>query len=268
MSPRAGSPGPGGTATGVAVRALAETPVVDLNVPRIELVEWAGRFGLVAGITTRERDFSLGLWSDEPIGSVMTRWRAFRAAFADRFSGVVLGHQIHGTTVQWHAADPGGWLLWDAVDGHATSRTGMLLSVTVADCIPVYLAAPGRGVVALLHAGWRGVAAGILDRAVDVLQARSSIVCEDLVMHCGVGACGQCYEVGSEVAAKLTGAAADGPTRVDLRRLLAARAGRLGIPEVTISPFCTVHDHDRFFSHRASGGGAGRMVAYLGRPRP
>ena len=135
--------------------------------------EWAERYGLVAGITTRPS--SLGLWSDEPVGQVMERWRTFRTAFAPRFPTVVLGHQVHGTAVRWHESLPEGWLILDGVDGHATSQRGVLLTVTVADCIPVYLAVPQKGVIALLHAGWRGAAAcgcgsGMASRAVRVGQ--------------------------------------------------------------------------------------------------
>jgi len=54
---------------------------------------------------------------------------------------------------------------------------------------------------------------------------------------------------------------------LDLRAVLARQARELGIEDVSVSPWCSAHDRDRFFSHRASGGGDGRMVAYLGRPK-
>ncbi len=108
----------------------------------MELAEWASRYGLVAGITTRGHGFSLGLWSEENVGQVMSRWRAVGAAVRPRFPGVILAHQVHGTTVQWHSATTDGWLIVDGVDGHATGARGLLLTVTVADCIPVYVAAP------------------------------------------------------------------------------------------------------------------------------
>ncbi|PYO35626.1 MAG: hypothetical protein DMD74_06640 [Gemmatimonadetes bacterium] len=71
---------------------------------------------------------------------------------------------------------------------------------------------------------------------------------------------------GSEVAGALTGAATSGPVRVDLRGLLVGQARALGIEAVSVSPWCTAHDHERFFSHRASRGGDGRQCAYLGAP--
>ncbi len=247
-------------------RVLEEAPVADASVPRLELREWAERFGLVAGITTRGHGFSLGLWSAESVGQVMTRWRAFRAVQQGPFPSVILSHQVHGTEVRWHEAPIDGWLILEGVDGHATARRGVLLTVTVADCIPIYLAVPQKGAIALLHAGWRGTAAGILERGVGVLRRQGFAKAADIVMHCGVGICGRCYEVGSEVAGALTGAAASASAQVDLRELLVHQAQQLGIGAVTVSPWCTAHDHDRFFSHRASGGGDGRQVAYLGSP--
>jgi YfiH family protein len=247
---------------------VLEVPAGDAPVPRLELTEWATRFGLVAGITTRAGGFSLGLWSDEPTGQVMTRWCAFRKAFEPRFPTVVLGHQVHGSELRWHEAVPPGWLVLEGVDGHATRQPGVLLTVTVADCVPVYLAAPESGLVALLHAGWRGIADGILEQAVTTIGAVANVRHRDIIMHCGVSICGNCYEVGSEVAERLSGHQDGTPAHVDLRSILAARAATLGVGAVTVSAYCTAHHNDRFYSHRASKGRDGRLVAYLGRPRP
>lgn len=248
---------------------VVEVPVGDAAVPRLELVDWAARYGLVAGVTTRAGGFSLGLWSEEPTGQVMTRWRAFRREFEPRFPTLVMSHQIHGTDIRFHRGLPGGWVLLDGVDGHATTEPGVLLAITVADCIPVYLAAPAVGLVALLHAGWRGVAGGILERALGELTAATGATTSDFVMHCGVGICGNCYEVGSEVAERVTGRPPEAAQSfVDLRALLAGRGAVLGVGEVSVSAYCSAHHNERFFSHRASGGRDGRMVAYLGKPRP
>ena len=240
---------------------MVEVPAGDAAVPRLELVEWAQRYGLVAGITTRP--LSLGLWSDEPVGQVIGRWRAFRTSFGARFPSIVLAHQVHGTDVHWHDALPAGWLILDGVDGHATSERGVLLTVTVADCIPVYLAVPGKGAVALVHAGWRGTADGLLEQCVELLKWRGFAKSSDIVMHCGVGICGSCYEVGSEVAARF---GLSGTVRLDIRAALARQARELGVEEITVSPLCSAEGREHFFSHRASRGRDGRMVAYLGRP--
>jgi len=245
---------------------LSERPVDDAQVPRMELREWAERFGLVAGVTTRGQGFNLGLSTADDAGQVMARWRAFRAAHGDRCPAVVLSHQVHGTRIAWHNGGAAGLLILDGFDGHATAAAGILLAVTVADCVPVYLAAPDAGVIALVHAGWRGVADGVLGHAVETLVQATSVGAAALVMHCGVAICGACYEVGADVASRLTRTDQARPARVDLRQLLAQQAAALGIGAVSLSPWCSAHDRSWFFSHRASGGNDGRMVAYLGRP--
>ena len=247
-----------------AAAEISEVRVGDAAVPRLELTEWAERYGLVAGITLRP--MSLGLWSDEPVGQVMSRWRAFYAAFSSRFPAIVLSHQVHGAIVRWHEGIPDGWLMLDGLDGHATGDPGILLTITVADCIPVYLAVPQKGVVALVHAGWRGTAAGVLRQGIELLKRHAFATGADIVMHCGVGICGDCYEVGAEVAVRFGIESASGTEHLDLRAILAQQARDLGIATVSISPWCAAEGRDRFFSHRASGGRDGRMVAYLGRP--
>lgn len=245
---------------------LREAPIADAAFPRMELREWAERFGIVAGITTRGRGFSLGLWSEDNVGQVMSRWRAVRAAVHARFPGVILAHQVHGTSVQWHPQTTDGWLILDGVDGHATRARGALLTVTVADCVPVYLAAPEKQAVALLHAGWRGTVARILERGVEVLKRAAFVTGPEIVMHCGVGICGECYEVGAEVLGQFTGRAESGPGKLDLRDVLVRQGQALGLGDITVSAWCSAHDRDQFFSHRASGGRDGRMIAYAGLP--
>ncbi len=123
--------------------------------------------------------------------------------------------------------------------------------------------------MALLHAGWRGTAAGILERGAELLASRTDCSAADIVMHCGVGICGDCYEVGPEVLEGV-GLRGDGrgPWKVDLRERLADQAARIGLGDVTSSSWCSAHHRPLFYSHRASAGTDGRMVAYLGIPAP
>ena len=244
---------------------IREVPVAG-PVPRFEVPGWRDQYGVVAGITARGeelgRGFDLGLWSQEPVGEVMNRWLAFRRAMPE-FSAVVLGNQVHGIEIEQVGAGQ-GWIQVQGIDGWITTTPGVLLTVTVADCIPVYLIAPGRG-SALLHAGWRGTAGGILPRGVKRLCEVTGVSPAELVMHCGIGICGPCYEVGSDV---LEGCGispeGEGPWHLDLREHLAGQARSLGLGQVTTSPWCSAHDRPTFYSHRASRGIDGRMVAYLG----
>jgi YfiH family protein len=247
------------------VETITETPL-PASVPLYEVPGWSADAGMLAGITARGTGsglgFDLGLWSESPVGEVMSRWRAFSQALP-AFAAVVLGHQVHGADIE--TVDGGrGWIQIEGVDGWVTTTPGILLTVTLADCIPVYLAVPGRG-VALLHAGWRGTAAGILAAGLERLLRATGAESAEVIMHCGVGICGSCYEVGSEVVTGC-GASAEGsgPWHLDLRSRLGTQAADLGIERISISSWCSAHDRPRFYSHRASGGSDGRMVAFIG----
>lgn len=237
-------------------------------VPRWEVPGWRSRFGLVAGITGRgnpAEPFNLGLWGSQPTGLVMTRWRALLGDLPG-YRSAILAHQVHGTKVLWHDAASRGWTLLEGADGHATDSAGRYLLVTVADCVPVYLAAPAQGVFALLHAGWRGTVGGIVPAALRLLRKVRNIVPSDVVMHCGVAISGDRYEVGNEVLLAAGQARPDGgPGPLDLRELLQQQALAAGVAEVSVSGLCSADPAGAFFSHRGSGGRDGRMVAYLGR---
>jgi YfiH family protein len=251
-----------------ATPVLGEVPVTGSEVPRFEVPGWRERFGVVAGITARGGEipgFDLGLWSAQPVADVMRRWASFRAA-EPGFTAVCLGNQVHRTEVAWHEAGR-GWIILDGVDGHGTDARGLLLTVTVADCVPVYLLDPTRQAVALLHAGWRGASGRILERGVRLLAGHAGSVATDLVIHCGVSICGTCYEVDSQVFDAFgVPTPAEGRGPLDLRAQLARQAMELGITTITTSAWCTAHDRAHFFSHRASAGADGRLVAYLGMP--
>jgi YfiH family protein len=244
---------------------LREVPVAG-SVPRFEIPNWREQYGVTAGITGRGtepgRGFDLGLWSDAPVGEVMSRWRAFRRELPE-FSAVALGIQVHGVEVL--NLDAGrGWIQVEGIDGWITTAPSILLTVTIADCVPVYLVVPGQA-VALLHAGWRGTAGGILGRGVERLRGSTGSSTADIIMHCGVGICGPCYEVGSEVM-QGCGAAVEGqgPWHLDLRDRLMDQGRQLGLEQITTSGWCSAHDRSSFYSHRATGGVDGRMVAYIG----
>ncbi|HEY8469511.1 MAG TPA: polyphenol oxidase family protein [Longimicrobiales bacterium] len=225
---------------------------------------WAERFPwLVQGITGRGDDpepFDLGLAGSTPVGTALGRLRALRDALGCQRA--VHARQVHGATLLWHEPGPPGLFLAEAADGHATRAEGLLLTISVADCVPVSLVDPERRSIALLHAGWRGTAAGVLEAGVEALLAAGSRA-DTLHVHLGPAICGDCYEVGPEVHAALGLPEPAGPEPVDLRATLAARAVRLGIPpeHVTISEFCTRCGSAPFFSHRA--GERGRQFAGL-----
>ncbi len=237
---------------------------VEGDLPLFEVPGWREKHGVIAGITGRgdaAGSYDLGLWGGRPVGDVMRRWSALRR-MEPGIHGVVLGHQVHGTDIGRRDRVE-GWLLVDGVDGHVTDEPGIMLSVTVADCIPVYLLDPVTRAVGLLHSGWRGTAAGMLEAGVEALNTHYGSDPTNIVMHCGVGICDQCYEVGSEVMDALgLERVESGPWHADLRGVIARQAEALGVRTISTSQYCSAHD-SWFHSHRASGGRDGRMVAYL-----
>ena len=132
------------------------------------------------------------------------------------------------------------------------------MAVSIADCVPVFLAHPS-GAAALLHSGWRGTEARIVEQGIAAFVSRG-LAAAELRMHLGPAICGKCYEVSADVATRLLGSTQPKRT-VDLRGIIADHARSRGVRHVTTTPKCTKCDNDRFFSHRA--GDAGRQVAVL-----
>jgi purine-nucleoside/S-methyl-5'-thioadenosine phosphorylase / adenosine deaminase len=190
---------------------------------------------------------------------------------------IVRGHQVHGAVVRRVRAAGGashhgsGALQGGSkgrgpeeagargCDGGATALTGLAVAVLTADCLPVALGAPNA--VAMLHAGWRGLAAGVLEEGVAAITELGGP--EQIVAVIGPGAGVCCYEVGDEVHEALGGAHRRG-RRIDLRAIARERLIDAGVWRVKDVPACTICDR-RFFSHRREGAGAGRQggVAWL-----
>lgn len=189
----------------------------------------------------------------------MERWSGLEREIAGEATAVVLARQVHGTKLLEHGSDLHGWVRTGEGDGHITSERGLALAVSVADCVPVLMAHPS-GTIALLHSGWKGTAAGFVTRAVAAFSILGKSPAE-LRVHLGPAVCGRCYEVSADVREQLTGHPANRPGQVDLRSLLAEQASAAGVKRISMSPWCTRHDNDRFFSHRA--GDAGRQVAVM-----
>jgi YfiH family protein len=183
---------------------------------------------------------------------------------------VAVGRQVHGSTVVTLRRSPErGVHVAGEADGMTTAQDGVLLAVTVADCVPVYLAGPAGRAVGLVHAGWRGAAAGVLETAIEAMARSHGVDPSRLCVHLGPAICGSCYGVGSEVFAAL-GIDDREPGGLDLRGVLADRALRAGVTteRLTCSSHCTRCDSALLFSHRRQGRRAGRMAAFLGRSAP
>lgn len=224
---------------------------------------WEDEFpGLAVGTTVAPKDYGL-LTSDSAWG-VTERFEALTRALGCRAS--VVCRQIHGSRVMVIDPSPfSGVCIAGDADGLASDGPGVLLTVTTADCVPVYLLDPDSRAIALLHAGWRGAVAGILERGIQTLEAMKGVVASGLRVHLGPAICGDCYEVGPEVLREF-GCPGTDHGRFDLRAWLTKESLRLGVPGSAISEssWCTRCSADVLYSHRGSRGTAGRMAAFLG----
>jgi polyphenol oxidase len=181
---------------------------------------------------------NLGLWTDDDAGRVRDNRERVRAEVgAERLAQ---GRQVHGTRV---VVDAEGI---EEADGQVMTAPGVAAMVLVADCLPVALAGPER--VAMVHAGWRGLAAGILEGGVEATDAVAAAIGP------GIGPC--CYEVGDDVRAVF---GTSEPT-LDLKAIARARLQAAGVREIHDCGLCTSCDAERFFSHRRDRGVTGRQA--------
>jgi polyphenol oxidase len=226
--------------------------------------------GAVAAFSTRLGGVSeapydglnLGLLTDDIPEAVTENRRRLAAALGFEPEQVVIARQVHGTRLIEHPAESRGSFGTGYVqkeprdglpeaDGHLVREPGLAPLVFTADCLPVAVAGPGG--VAMLHAGWRGLAAGILAAGAAAVDATSAAIGP------GIGPC--CYEVGDEVLAAFadlgegvaTGRMLDLPEVA--RRLLA----QAGVERIESAGLCTSCETELFFSHRRDAGRTGRQ---------
>jgi len=173
--------------------------------------------------------------------------------------------QVHGTRVA-HLDAPGSWSR--DTDAAWTDRPGIVCAVLTADCLPVVVADAGGGATAVVHAGWRGLAAGVVERTVEAMAPASG----RLIAWLGPAIGPRAFEVGPEVRAAFVDHDAAAATafrrgsgdrwHADLCALAARRLRRSGVDTVRGGGHCTFTDSRRFFSHRRDGGRTGRMATF------
>jgi YfiH family protein len=231
---------------------------------RAELGDAAEGRGVVAfgsrvgGVSEAPYDsLNIGVLTDDADAAVVENRRRLAAAVGVDPHDVPIGLQVHKADLAVHVgpqqpspfAEPGTAL--QEVDGHVVRRAGLAPLVLTADCLPVALAGPGG--VAMLHCGWRGLAAGIIARGADAVKATSAAIGP------GIGPC--CYEVGPEVleafASLGEGIATD--RMLDLPEVARRLLARAGVEQVESAALCTFCEPDLFFSHRRDQGVTGRM---------
>jgi YfiH family protein len=195
---------------------------------------------------------NLGLSTDDDAAHVAANRERVRALAGG--AELAQGRQVHGTRVVLDTHE-----IEDA-DGQVASARGAAPIVLVADCLPIALVAPEA--VGMLHAGWRGLAGGIVAEGVGALRRAGATRVAAAV---GPGARGCCYEVGDEVRAAF---GTTGRT-LDLAAIATGQLAAAGVGEVHDTGLCTLCARDehgpRFFSHRRDGGVTGRQAGVVWR---
>jgi polyphenol oxidase len=160
--------------------------------------------------------------------------------------------------------------MWCAAvaDASVTSTPGVVLAILTADCLPVVFAADDGCEAAVAHAGWRGLAHGVLEATLAAMHTPA----DRIVAWLGPAAGPQAYEIGDEVyrafvdrdpaATASFAATRPGHWRVDLYALARMRLAQAGVTRVDGGDLCTISDPQRFFSHRRDAR-TGRMATLV-----
>ena len=202
-----------------------------------------------------------------------TDWSAELEAHGMPPLTLILPRQVHGTRICAATCPP---FSPPEADGLLTTTAGVAVGITTADCVPVLLIAPAARLAAAVHAGWRGVLAGIIPEAVSAAATYAAIPPAEFRVAIGpaIGSC--CYQVGPEVRAAFEerygwslvapAFAADGArSRLDLRLFVSQQLEAAGIPpsEIQVLGPCTSCDR-AYASYRRDGPSTGRQLSFVG----
>jgi YfiH family protein len=201
---------------------------------------------------------NLGILTDDEEAAVVENRRRLAAALGFAPDRILIGLQVHGSDLAVHEApqDPSPFAAPGSeipeVDGHVVHAPDLAPLVFVADCLPVALSGPGG--VAMLHAGWRGLAGGILAAGAESVGANEAAIGP------GIGPC--CYEVGEEVLGAFSGLGkgVSQGRMLDLAEVALRLLAEAGIERVQTAGLCTSCERELFFSHRRDGGRTGRQA--------
>ena len=208
---------------------------------------------------------NLGLLTDDDPAAVNENRRRLCGALGIEADRIAFGRQVHGTRLAAPRSPrcaffgpPGGQDPRSApeeADGQVVAEGGVAGLVFVADCLPVALRGPGG--VAMLHCGWRGLAAGIVAKGVEAVGAT------DAAIGPGIGPC--CFEVGDEVLDVFAGlgeGVAAG-RMLDLSEVARRQLAAAGVERIESADLCTSCNPALFFSHRRDDGVSGRQAGLV-----
>ena len=290
----------------VSGRVLASKSWTERNTGDLRVLQASGLTKipwLAHGFSTRpggvsdlngEKVLNLGFSEWDTRENVLENRRRFQSALCAESLALCGLSQIHSDVVQLFDAPPAAPCRGDA---STTNRSGLLLAVQTADCVPILLVDPKNRAVAAVHAGWRGTLQRIVTKVIGKMQMQFGTKPADLFAAIGPSIGGCCYEVGTEVASEFKSQfpnasdwfdelrTGDEPNPLqwlnmqppghqpppknvllDLRK--ANRAQLLGAGllarNIFVSDLCTACRRDLFFSYRKEAGTTGRLMSVVG----
>jgi YfiH family protein len=203
----------------------------------------------LGGVSEQPFDsLNLGILTDDETEAVTENRHRLAVALGLGPDQIVYALQVHGTRLLQHPSPDS----LQQADGHIVTDSGVAPMVLAADCLPVALFGPGG--LAMVHAGWRGLAGGIVGTAAAAVEARSAAIGP------GIGPC--CYEVGEEVLDAFAGLG-DGfasGRMLDLPEVARRELARAGVERIESAGLCTSCEPELFFSHRRDHGRTGRQA--------
>ena len=233
--------------------------------------DWPAPAGVKAFVTTRNGGVSTGPYTSLNLGTLVGDDPEAVARNRERVQAALPSEprwlrQVHGIVV----VDAGEVDGQTTADAAFTRRRGIACVVQIADCMPVLVCDASGSTVAIAHAGWRGLAAGIVERTVEAMDRPAA----DLIAWLGPAIGPTAFEVGEDVVRAFTAddpgsasafsALREGKWLADLFALARRRLSRLGVRAVFGDVVCTHSDARRFFSHRRDGV-TGRQAAFIWR---
>jgi YfiH family protein len=234
---------------------------------------FSGRAGGTSGAPFAT--LNLGLRVTDDLRRVLANRRRVATVLGLAGHPWALARQVHGADVvrveagRLGQGPPEAKPAVGEADGLVTTDPGVVLAVLTADCAPVLLADPAARVVGAVHAGWRGLAAGVVEAGVAAM-AELGADPGAVVGLVGPAAGGCCYEVGPEVREAVGGrypaalaTTRDGRPALDPAAAAAEALERAGVGQVRVAEECTVDLEERFFSHRRDHGRTGRQAGLV-----
>lgn len=218
---------------------------------------------------------NMSRWVGDDIDEVIKNREAFFAEIGANGKGTVHANQVHsanGAVV----TEPG---LAKETDALITNKRGLFLIISVADCLPIMMYDKSNGVIANVHSGWRGTAAGIVTATIEKMKAEFRTDPADLIAFSGPGIGKDCFEVGPEVAEQFESRYVFRPPLnpllpkegtlklfIDLKQVVADQLLSAGVKQgnIEISPYCTFTEKDMLHSYRRDREKSGRMFAVIG----